>query len=427
MEDFNIEAFAGDIKPTATVTLFVTNNQLASQDTRTFTGRRGAPDVLSTPNLVDIMEHASSACMEPSYKWRVCTISVPFKTLIVHSVPVPPGTSVTATAHYEGREKETFKFLVTAYDDAGEIAKGTFWRSIVCKENLENEALLRQKFPAGKIYARNSELECVAKPQKGSLATSLQSTKSRDPEKDCMMCYPIRRNWRGNSLPHNSVSRGFHHAVHHGSTKLVKLWLNSGIDLSSYLSTGLYAAVQGGQPEVMQLLMDRGADPLTWHTEGVDHENLLHIAARGTNNEVITLLLQKGLDPNITDREYYWSALHFALSQGRSLSKVKLLLDAGANPNAREDEGWTSLHFAVEGGDLEIVQFLIDKGADMEVTTARDTPLMMAVRLGNAEAVKKLLANGCSPSLGHGRCSAHEWLAGQPVPDLTGPARSLRP
>jgi ankyrin repeat protein len=109
------------------------------------------------------------------------------------------------------------------------------------------------------------------------------------------------------------------------------------------------------------------------------------------------------------------------------LTKVKLLIDAGADPNQSEDEGWTTLHFAVESGDLEIVQFLIDNGADMEATNVRDTPLMMAVRLGNAEVVKKLLANGCSPSLGHGRCSAHQWLAGQPVPDLTGHARSLRP
>jgi ankyrin repeat protein len=177
----------------------------------------------------------------------------------------------------------------------------------------------------------------------------------------------------------------------------------------------------------MQLLMDRGADPLTWHTRGAGHENLLHIAAQGTNNEVVALLLSKGLDPNITDQEYYWSALHFALGHGRSLSKVKLLIDAGANPNNTEDEGWTSLHFAVQSGDLEMVQFLIDNGADMEVTNVRDTPLMMAVRLGKAEVVKKLLANGCSPSLGQGRCSAHKWLAGQPVPDLTGPARSLRP
>ncbi|KAJ5364331.1 uncharacterized protein N7496_010044 [Penicillium cataractarum] len=426
MEDFNIEVFACSIKP-ETVTEFVTNHELSTRETTYFNVHKRAPDVLSTPNLLDIMERASSACMEANFEWTSCAISVPFKFEIAHSAPVPPKTTVTATAHYQGRENKAFRFLVTAYDDTGEIAKGTFCRSIVCKENLENEALLRQKSPAGKIYARNSELECVLKTHEGSLSTLLQSPKTGDPERDCIMCYPFRKHWRGDSLPHNSVSRGFHHAAHHGSAKLVKLWLNSGIDVSSYLSTGLYAAVEGGQPEVMQLLMDRGADPLTWHTRGVGHENLLHIAARGTNDEVVSLLLQKGLDPNITDREYYWSALHFAIHQGRSLSKVKLLIDAGANPNTREDEGCTSLHFAVERGDIEMVQFLIDKGADMEVTAARDTPLMMAVRLGDTEVVKKLLANGCSPYLGNGRCSAHEWLAGQPVPDLTGPARCLRP
>ncbi|OKP14213.1 hypothetical protein PENSUB_65 [Penicillium subrubescens] len=376
MKDFNIDAFARDIKPKATETEFVTKDELASQNLRNSRGHKRAPGVLSTPNLVDIMERASSACMEASFESTNCAISVPFKTLTAQSVPVAPGSTVTATAHYEGRENKAFKFLVTAYDDAGEIAKGTFWRSIVCKENLENEALLRQKSPAGKIYARNSELECVAQPREG---LHFLMTRDRDPKRDCTMCYPIRWNWRGDSLPHNSVSRGFHHAAHHGTAKLVKLWLNSGIDLSSYLSTGLYAAVEGGQSEVMQLLMDRGADPLTWQTRGVGRENLLHIAAQRTNNEVVALLLQKGLDPNITEKENYWGALHFALRHGRSLTKVKLLIDAGADPNQSEDEGWTTLHFAVESGDLEIVQFLIDNGADMEATNVRDTPLMMAV------------------------------------------------
>ncbi|KAJ5883748.1 uncharacterized protein N7473_010634 [Penicillium subrubescens] len=351
MKDFNIDAFARDIKPKATETEFVTKDELASQNLRNSRGHKRAPGVLSTPNLVDIMERASSACMEASFESTNCAISVPFKTLTAQSVPVAPRKH-------------------------SEIAKGTFWRSIVCKENLENEALLRQKSPAGKIYARNSELECVAQPREG---LHFLMTRDRDPKRDCTMCYPIRWNWRGDSLPHNSVSRGFHHAAHHGTAKLVKLWLNSGIDLSSYLSTGLYAAVEGGQSEVMQLLMDRGADPLTWQTRGVGRENLLHIAAQRTNNEVVALLLQKGLDPNITEKENYWGALHFALRHGRSLTKVKLLIDAGADPNQSEDEGWTTLHFAVESGDLEIVQFLIDNGADMEATNVRDTPLMMAV------------------------------------------------
>jgi ankyrin repeat protein len=44
---------------------------------------------------------------------------------------------------------------------------------------------------------------------------------------------------------------------------------------------------------------------------------------------------------------------------------MKVLLEYGANVNARSDKGGTALMGAASAGDLRIVQALLDKGADL--------------------------------------------------------------
>jgi ankyrin repeat protein len=80
-------------------------------------------------------------------------------------------------------------------------------------------------------------------------------------------------------------------------------------------------------------------------------------------------------------------------------STMKLLLDAGADPNIRNDAGASPLMWAA--GDLEKVRLLVEHGADVNAKSdAGRTPLLIAAgRFNNAPVVKLLLDHGANPSV----------------------------
>ncbi|KAL2374239.1 hypothetical protein RJ035_000191 [Blastomyces gilchristii] len=367
------------------------------------------------------MEAASSQALQPILSF--CAISVMARMSVVHSAPRTLGATITAAAHYQGREEDHFKFEIVASDAGGEVGRSIFWHSIVCKENLENMACLRGPMARTMLAEKNSRFRCSGEGDKDS--------------GKCKMCYPFRMatwDWKSSDILHNGYSRGFHHAVHHGSTALVRLWLRCGVDLSALWETALYIAVYSGRADVLKMLMEKGANPKEWRGSQIDSPTVLHIASKGKSEAVIAILLEAGLDPNKTTCEYYWTPLSYMMlsTKGSSISRVnmaKLLLDAGANPDLADDMNWTSLHLAIERGDADMVKILIERGTSLTVMTGKgDTPLCLAVRLQDKRMVRALLDNGCNPSLGSGRCSALDWLQGQEVDDLhPSQARSLHP
>lgn len=70
---------------------------------------------------------------------------------------------------------------------------------------------------------------------------------------------------------------------------------------------------------------------------------------------------------------------------------VDLLLKYGADPNMREQGGYTPLHAAAQNGDVEMIKTLIYGGADLD-TKSNDgkIPLDLALEAGHQEAAKLL-------------------------------------
>ncbi|WP_395460187.1 ankyrin repeat domain-containing protein [Wolbachia endosymbiont (group B) of Myelois circumvoluta] len=98
-------------------------------------------------------------------------------------------------------------------------------------------------------------------------------------------------------------------------------------------------------------------------------------------------LLESSFKKKETKRE-----LHYAVDA----KTVRLLVEKGANVNAKDVEGYTALHLAVTEKRLEIVRELIKSGAEVnaEEYGNKCIPLHLACMVGEKEIVEELVKAG---------------------------------
>lgn len=92
---------------------------------------------------------------------------------------------------------------------------------------------------------------------------------------------------------------------------------------------------------------------------------LLMIAACYENEQCVQRLIKAGADISATDENSWPSMLHAACYYGGMLRIAKILIDHGADVNARRKRGQTPLMMAAQNGHLEVVQLLVESGASL--------------------------------------------------------------
>jgi ankyrin repeat protein len=205
------------------------------------------------------------------------------------------------------------------------------------------------------------------------------------------------------------------YAVLENRTKLVKLLLDCGADADVKAICELQDGkaiyeLQGTTNEdtrdpIIKQLLQKGAsfEVLTGLGSKTNVKGRLERAIVSGSENVVRLLLALGadLEERMTFDAYKMTPLLCAAFYGK-LAIVKLLLEKGADVNARVEEGWTVLHCVAVSGDAGVLQILLDNGALhlIDVTATRgdpgDTPLHRAAEWNRLAVAQMLVESGAA-------------------------------
>jgi uncharacterized protein len=152
------------------------------------------------------------------------------------------------------------------------------------------------------------------------------------------------------------------------------------------------AALVGDRERLAALLAQEPARATAVHPFGW---RPLHFAAFGGKLETVKLLLASGAELDARARNHFDNtALQTAMLCGEA-DVVTFLLEKGADPNVRQDEGFVPLHEAAFLGRVDLAALLLAHGAELDARSAKgETPLGTAVRRGKKEVADFLRARG---------------------------------
>ncbi|MGB6065389.1 MAG: ankyrin repeat domain-containing protein [Desulfomonilaceae bacterium] len=141
----------------------------------------------------------------------------------------------------------------------------------------------------------------------------------------------------------------------------------------------LIRACTFGDVDETALLLSEGTDTNTTDQHG---DSALVVVCSKGYLEVANLLLKKGADPNFRPKH------QGSMTLGGRLKRIF----GKSDPEANTQHGDSPLMVAVSAGHVQIVELLLDKGAEIEETdTDGNTSLMKAARTGHLDVVQLLL------------------------------------
>ena len=199
-----------------------------------------------------------------------------------------------------------------------------------------------------------------------------------------------------------------------GSDAMVRRLLKAGADPNAALVAGetpVMVAARTGNPSVIEQLLAKGANP---NARGARGQTALMWAVSEKHPDAVKVLLAHGAD--VQARSSVWNevmavpphgyldynraipqggdtALMFA-ARGGDLASAKLLVEAGAHVNDADAWGVSATTMAAHAGYRDVVEFLLDRGADPNAAQAGFTALHVAVMRRDERIVTALLAHG---------------------------------
>jgi ankyrin repeat protein len=160
------------------------------------------------------------------------------------------------------------------------------------------------------------------------------------------------------------------------------------IDYGDHKITPLLKAAWDGDEEIVTLLLEAGAK-INARATDTGETPLMNAVTRG-HVAIVKLLLEKGADVAPKNR-FDFNAFTSAVAAGKT-DIAGMLLDAGAKPEEGAS-GLTPLQFAASAGNVEMIRFLVKRGANVNygVKNGGQTALLSAIYGAHPEAVEALI------------------------------------
>jgi ankyrin repeat protein len=147
--------------------------------------------------------------------------------------------------------------------------------------------------------------------------------------------------------------RALFDAVRSGNKEMLQLLLDAGADVNARDNEGNTAIMNTytqATAEIVRMLTNRGADV---NAKDKDGNTALISMAVFDNYEVLQAFIDAGADVNAANKEGVTALMRSA--KDRQLKNVKLLLTADADINLKDKDGWTALTYAQKNNDAKIV------------------------------------------------------------------------
>jgi ankyrin repeat protein len=184
---------------------------------------------------------------------------------------------------------------------------------------------------------------------------------------------------------------------HYQNDDIAKMLIQYGADVNAKSRFGTTPIYHVNKVEIAKLLIEYGAD-----VNAKDSWGNTPLASM-SNGEVAKMLIDYGADTGVINKD--GKTLLHCVAQHGTVEIIEFFISNGLDVNAKDNEGQTPLFLAVEeNSDVEVIKFLISKGADANAKNDNDFSILHMVacpdaRNGDAitvsaEVAEILISNG---------------------------------
>ncbi len=193
-------------------------------------------------------------------------------------------------------------------------------------------------------------------------------------------CEMVWRDLKASDVFSNPLEVKLANAIAKGKTEQIKTLVAQGANPNAIgvkNMTPLGWALISGNVDGIEAIIQAGAnvhqsfgEDIVWHP--------IYYACLVDTDEFLRILLQHGADPNFVTKDEERPPLNYVLAKP---SKVKLLVEAGANVNVGGDTGLDLVESAIRRGDFQVASYLIEKGYNLNLPSVawllKNTPFAL--------------------------------------------------